>query len=211
MSWVAAAVVGGVVVSSAISSNKQAKAAGKASDSQVASSREAEAGVQARFQQVQELLKPYVSAGNNALTAQGDLTGINGSEAQQKAINQVAASPQFATLAQQGETGILQNAAATGGVRGGNTQSLLAQYRPQLLSQLISDQYARLGGITQVGLGAATGTGNASMQAGNTQAQLITDRGAAMAGGALAQGKAAAAPFNTITQLGAMYLGGAGF
>lgn len=207
----AALAVGAMVFGSMMAGRQNAKAAGKASDAQVAASREAEAGVQARFEQLQELLKPYVSAGNNALTAQGDLAGINGSEAQQQAINQVAASPEFATLAKQGETGILQNAAATGGVRGGNTQSLLAQYRPQLLSQLINDQYARLGGITQVGLGAATGTGNASMQAGNTQAQLITDRGAAMAGGALAQGKAAAAPYNAIAQIGAMYLGSKGF
>lgn len=207
----AVAAVATVVVGSALASRAQSKAAGKAAHAQIDASREAEAGIQSRFEQMQELLKPYVQTGTGALSAQGDLAGVNGEQAQQNAVNKISQGSEFATLAGQGETGILQNAAATGGVRGGNTQALLAQFRPQLLSQLINDQYSRLGGLTQVGLGAATGTGNAAMQVGGMAAQLAQDRGAAWAGYELAKGKNAASPHNTAAQLGAMYLGNKGF
>ena len=54
-------------------------------------------------------------------------------------------------MVQQGQDAILQNASAIGGLRGGNTQAALAQFRPALLSQLIAEQYNRLGGLSSLG------------------------------------------------------------
>jgi hypothetical protein len=54
-------------------------------------------------------------------------------------------------LVSQGEEALLQNAAATGGLRGGNLQGALAQFRPQMLSNLITQQYNQLGGIGALG------------------------------------------------------------
>lgn len=99
----------------------------------------------------------FQGAGLGSLEAQQALLGLLGPEAQQAAINQLQASPQYQSMLAQGEQSILANAAATGGVRGGNTQAMLAQFRPQLLSSLINQQYERLGGLT--GLGAQVGQG----------------------------------------------------
>lgn len=99
----------------------------------------------------------FLETGTGASQMQADLMGLNGPEAQRAAIAMVESSPQFSSLLQQGENAILANAAATGGVRGGNIMAALAQFRPQLLSSLIEQQHGRLAGAA--GLGAQVGQG----------------------------------------------------
>jgi hypothetical protein len=118
------------------------------------------------------------------------LIGVSGAEAQQAAINAIEQGPEFAALTRQGEEAILQSAAATGGLRGGNVQGALAQFRPQVLSQLIEQQYNRLGGLASIGQNAAVGVGNAGMQTGTNISNLLAQQGAARAGGTLASGQA---------------------
>lgn len=127
-----------------------------------------------------------------ALQGQQDLLGLNGSAAQQASIDLLKSSPMFTSMLQQGENSILQNASATGGLRGGNAQAALAQFSPALLAQTINDQYAKLGGITSLGQNAAAGVGNAGMQTGNSVSGLLGQIGSAQAGGALGQGAASA-------------------
>lgn len=143
-----------------------------------------------QFDAIQKLLAPYVSSGTNASRAQGVLAGLAGAGAQRRAIDALAAGPEMQALTQQGETAILANASATGGLRGGNTQAALAQFRPQMLAQLIEQQFGRLGGISSMGANAAAGVGNAGMQTGQGVAGLLQQLGAAQAGGALASGRA---------------------
>lgn len=140
-----------------------------------------------QFDAIQKLLQPYVQAGTGALTQQQALLGMGTPEAQQQAIAALQGSPQFQALQQQGETAILQNAAATGGLRGGNVQAALAQFRPALLSGLIEQQYNRLGGLTAIGQNAAAGVGNAGMSTGSNIATLLGRQGQAQAGGILGQ------------------------
>lgn len=187
----AAAVVGGVVSSQASS---------KASKSQ---SKSTKAGIEAenyRFDQMQAMLKPYTEAGVKSLTAQGDLAGLNGPDAQRAALKAIEDSPEFASMTQQGEDAILQNASATGGLRGGNTQAALGQFRPQLLSGLIDRQYQRLGGITQIGQASAAGVGAAGVNTGTNVASLLQAQGQAAAGNALAQGAAINNTVNGLAQ-----------
>lgn len=133
-------------------------------------------------------LKAYNKAQpQGSLSAQRDLLGLNGPEAQASAYNQIEKSPIFTGLIKQGETGILQNASATGGLRGGNTQGALAQFRPALLNQLIQQQYSNLGGLTQVGQASAAQQAAGSVQTGANLANLSAQQGAAVAGGQLAQ------------------------
>ena len=127
------------------------------------------------------------------------LTYVTPEMAQQRAIAGIEGGAQFQSLLRQGEGAILSNASATGGLRGGNTQSAHAQFRPQLLSQLIEQQYARLGGISSLGQNAAAGVGNAGMQTGGNIAQLLAQQGAAQAGGALGQANAWANGLNGLT------------
>ena len=93
----------------------------------------------------------------------------------------------------------MQNASATGGLRGGNTQAALAQFRPQLLNQLINQRYQNLAGMTALGQNAAAGTGNAGMQTASNISNLYQQTGAAQAGAALAQGQASANMWNGVT------------
>ena len=110
-------------------------------------------------------------------------------------------------MQQQGENRILQNASATGGLRGGNTQAALAQFSPQLLSQLIDQQYSRLGGLTSVGQNAAAGTGNAGMFAGKNVSDLLQQGGAAQAGGYLNAGRAQQNLFGSLGGALGQYIG----
>ena len=147
------------------------------------------------------LTEPYVQAGGQALQGLQGLMGLRGAGEQQAAIGQIQQGAQFQELARQGEQGILQNAAATGGLRGGNVQAALSQFRPALLNQLIESQYSKLAGLTSlggtaaqnlVGMGQETAAGLASaeQQAGANIGNFITQRGAAQAGGILGSGKA---------------------
>lgn len=202
-----ATVVGGYMASEAASeaADSAAQAQGDASAAQIRESRR-------QFDAIQDLLKPYTQAGTGALTAQQNLLGLNGADEQQKAIGAISGGPQMAALLQQGENAILQNASATGGLRGGNTQAALAQFRPQLLSQLIQQQYSNLGGITSIGQNAAAGVGNAGQNSSNQIINALGQQGAAQAGAALASGQANAQMWggiaNTASMLGTMQLMG---
>lgn len=143
-----------------------------------------------QFDAMQALLQPYVQAGQGALGGMQNLAGLGTPEEQQAAIAALAGGPEMLAMTQQGENAMLQNASATGGLRGGNLQGALAQYRPQVLSQLINQQYNRLGGIAQMGQASAAGVGAAGMQTGSDIAQLLQAQGAAQAGGQLAAGQA---------------------
>ncbi len=192
------------------------KSAGAAKDAAKAQTQTAQQGVDQsnlRFEAVQKLLAPYVNAGTPAMAAQQDLLGLNGMPAQQGAINGIQNSPMFGAMAQQGEDAILQNASATGGLRGGNVQGALAQFRPALLNSLIDQQYQRLGGMTSIGQNAAAGVGNAGMNTGSQIVGLLGQQGAAQAGGLLAEGRAAGQMVNGVAGAFGLYrgLGGTAF
>jgi len=199
------ALIGSVAVGvggSVLSSNAQSKAAGKASDAQVQATQLAVDEQRAAREQLQKLLAPYVAAGGPALQQQLNFLGLGpqGAAGQQAFIQQQQNNPIFQGLLKQGETSILQNASATGGLRGGNTQEALAQFSPMLLNQFITDQYNRLGGITQLGQNSAAGVGTAGMQTASNIGSLFGDMGAAQAGGYLAQGNAKANMYGGIAQ-----------
>lgn len=207
MAWVAVGAAAVSIGGSYLSSRSQKKAGQQASDAQTQSS---ELGIEEQrrqFDAMQQILSPYVNAGKGAMFGQQDLLGLNGAGAQQGAIDGIASGPQFSSLMQQGENAILQNASATGGLRGGNTQDALMQFRPQLLNQLIDQQYSRLGGMTQIGQASAAGVGAAGMQTGNNVTQLLGQQGAAQAGAYLNNGQANQNMINGVTQAFGNFMG----
>ena len=187
---VAAAVIGAAVVGGVVASQTQGDAAQTAANAQINAADQSAAVQREQFAALQKLLKPYSDAGLSSLTAQQNMLGLNGNDAQASAISGIQNGSLFKSLQQQGENSILQNASATGGLRGGNVQGALAQFSPQLLNQLINQQYTNLGGITSLGQNAAAMQGNAGMQSANAISNLLQQSGAAQAGNALAQGKA---------------------
>lgn len=206
---VAAAVVGSAVVG-AYGASKSAKAARGAAQTQADS---AQAGIdaqQAQFDRVREMLQPFVDTGVGALGGQKDLLGLNGYGAQQGAINGLQSSPYFTAMQQQGENRILQNASATGGLRGGNVQGALAQFSPQLLAQTIQQQYANLGGLSTMGQNAAAGVGTVGKDTTNGISGLLQQQGSALAGGMI-DGNAAPGYVNAFGGALGLYKGLGGF
>jgi hypothetical protein len=207
MAWV---VVGGAAVvagASLISAKMQADAAEDAAKTQGAA---AEAGIaeqRRQFDAMQKLLSPYVQTGTDAMAQQRAMAGLDGPEAQAEAMRAISESPEMAALTQQGENAILQQGSATGGLRGGNIQGALAQFRPQMLSSLINQQYGRLGGLTQIGQASAAGVGAAGMQTGQLIAGLLGQQGAAAAGAQMAAGQAYGAVPGALVQGGLMGYG----
>jgi hypothetical protein len=188
----------------------QGQAAQDAAAAQQAAAQAGQTQAQQMYAQLMQSLQPYLSDGTSALTAQGNLLGLNGNPAQQTAINELQASPQFTSALKLGENRILANASATGGLRGGNTQAALAQFSPQLLSATINDQLTRLSGVTGQGLSATGMGGTAGQNTSSLVAQLLQTGGAAAAGGALAQGQTNAGYVNAL--MGAIgYFTGGGF
>lgn len=186
MSGIATAIVGSAIVTSYAGSKAADKAAG-------AQERSAEMGVEEQrrqFDEVRRLLQPYVEAGTPALQAQQAILGLEGAEAERAQIAAVERSPTFQALLRQGEESLLQRASATGGLRGGNVQAALAQFRPQLLAQELENRYTRLGGMTNLGQRSAAGVGDVGLQTGQNISNLYGQMGAAQAGSALAQGQA---------------------
>ena len=184
---VVAAAVGLGVAGSVIGGQQANRGASKAADAQVQA---AQLGVEEnrrQFDLVQTLLKPYVEGGTAAFKQQQNLLGLGGAASQQQAIGALQSSPFFQAQLNQGTNAILQNAYATGGLRGGNVQGALSQFAPQLLQQTYQNQLANLGGLAGAGLGAATGTGNAAQNAAAQNAQLFGNMGQAQAGAYLAR------------------------
>ena len=204
MPWaVAASAVVGLA-----SAEQQRKAASQASSAQ---QQAAQGGIdeqRRQFDELRRLLEPYTQAGLPALKQQQALLGLEGPEAQQAAISAIENQPGFQSMIQQGENAMLQNASATGGLRGGNLQGAMAQFRPQMLAQAIQDQYSRLGGMTSLGQQSAAGVGTAGMQTGRDIAGLLGNIGAARAGGILGQGKAQQQMIGSLAQgMGGAYSG----
>jgi hypothetical protein len=211
MTWGAVAIGGAALVGGIYASNQASKAANNAAGAQTAADQAAIAEQQRQFDQVRQLLAPYVTAGNGALTSQQSLLGLNGNGAQAQAISALQSSPLYTSALAAGNRNILANASATGGLRGGNTQAALGQYAPQLLSAVIQQQYGNLSGLTSIGQNAAAGVGNAGMQTGNSISGLLTAQGAAGAGNALAQGAAGVGYANALTNALGAYSALGGF
>ena len=193
-------VVGGTAVAG---SAMQSKAAGKAADAQ---GRAAQMGIDAQdraYAETRMLLAPYVDAGPEALQAMRTQIGLEGAGPQQEAIDRIAGGPLLQQLTQQGEQAILQQASATGGLRGGNIQGALAQFRPAMLQAALDQQYARLGGLASAGQQSAAGQATAGINTGENTANLLSQMGSSQAGGVIGR----AAPYASLLQAPAQYAG----
>jgi hypothetical protein len=204
---VTALVVGGTQV---VGGMMQADAAEDAANLQAGAAGQGIAEQRRQFDALQALLKPYTEAGVPALEQQQAFLGLRGPEAEQAAIDRISSGAGFQESVRQGEEALLQRASATGGLRGGNIQGALAQFRPALLNQALEQQYSRLGGMTQLGQRSAAGVGAAGMESGTNVANLLSQQGAALAGGELGQAKAYGQVLNMPAQFLGMQYGAGG-
>ena len=216
---------------SLLQKNTERQAAAQASDAQVGAAESGMAEQRRQFDALQELFKPYVEAGTKAiggmqpyaeagapaLAQQQAILGLSGAGEQAKAIAALEASPLYQSQVRQGEEALLQSASATGGLRGGNVQAALAQFRPQMLQNQIDLQYSRLGGLTELGqtttqnlarLGqaSAAGQGVAGMESARAISGLYGDIGASQAGRAIAEQKAQGQFQSGLLNLGGQFI-----
>jgi hypothetical protein len=126
-----------------------------------------------------------MDAGKAALPGIEDLMGLNGNDKASAAIAALQASPAYQSLYNNGLETVLQNASATGGLRGGNTQNSLAQFGRDTLSQVISDQLGRLGGLAGIGQGATGSVAGLGESSANNIAALLQASGNAQASSSL--------------------------
>jgi hypothetical protein len=237
---ISAAILGGTqILGSVLGSNAsrsaastQARAAEAGQETQRQMFGQAQETQRQMFERTQEILRPYVEAGQAQLPTLGGYTqagpqafdrqlalaGLLGPQAQQSAIEQVRTQPRFGALTRSGEEAILSNASATGGLRGGNVQQSLANFRSDLLASEIEREYARFGGLAafgqgvsqnlaQMGQAAGAGTGVAAMSAGQGISALQGAAGAARAGGTLGSAAAYGQILNMPAQIVGMEYG----
>ncbi len=188
----------GDVVGGITGAKQAGEAAERGAQTQAAASEAGIAEQRRQFDALVKLMEPYVTAGYGAIGGQEAIIGLRGAEAQQRAIGELEQSPLLQALTRQGETALLQQASATGGLRGGNVQAALAQFRPQMLQQMIEQQYSRLGGLSQLGQASAAGQAAQGMQSASNIANLLANQGAAIAGGQIAKGGIARQTFGDV-------------
>ncbi len=179
---------GSTLIGSSMQASATKSAAGAAAGAQ---ERAAALGIEEQrrqFDAIRKLLEPYVAAGQPALQAQQAMLGLRGPAEERAQIAAVQRSPIFQERIRQGEEALLSRASATGGLRGGNIQAALAQFRPALLAEELETRYGRLGGMTALGQKSAVGVGAAGQELGANVSNLLATQGAARAGAALAGG-----------------------
>ena len=133
-----------------------------------------------------------LSAFTTETPASGGIAG------QQAAIDALKGSPLYTSLIRNGEDALLANASATGGLRGGNTQGALANFRADTLSQVIQNQLANLGGIANMGQGSAGTLGQFGANMANQVGTQLNNQGSARAGAKLAIGGINAQNWNNV-------------
>lgn len=130
-----------------------------------------------------DVFDPFAQGGTAAFNQQAALAGAQGAPAQQQAFDQFRSSPGQQFLQQRGEQALLRNAAAIGGIGGGNVRSALQQQGIGFAQQDFANQFNRLGGLSQIGLGAAGQQSAINQRVGELGGQAFLGTGQALAQG----------------------------
>lgn len=149
-----------------------------ASKAQLKGNREATAEIRRQYEQTRSDLSPYREAGESSLAATLALLGLSGADVQDKAIDSIRSGPFFDVSRRSAMENIARGQAATGGLRGGDIQSLFTSLEPELLMQYVNNQIGNLGQINTIGQNAAAQTGTFGANASSQIASNYQDRGA---------------------------------
>jgi len=152
------------------------------------------------LQGVQGALGRFIPTGRQALQLQGQQAGAFGPEQQAQAFANFQASPGQQLLQQQGELALTRNAAALGGLGGGNVRQELVRFGQGLAQQDFGNQFNRLGSLVNPSLSAASQLADTRAGAAGQRAGFRTRAGEQIAG---AIGGTTSALSNLIQQQGA--------
>ncbi len=185
-----------------IGAGKAKKASRRAESAQLEFLNKALSQQQQQFDLTRSDYAPALSMLAPSIGALGDYAGLNGVNAQQSRIAELEASPLFEQLKRVGREGVLQNAAATGGLRGGNTQSALYDNDANALNQTLLQQLQQLGGLAGMGLGATDSASSFGANTANQISNLYGQQGQVRAGGLLTRGGINSQMWNNIGAYG---------
>lgn len=121
----------------------------------------------------QEQFQPFIQGGQQAFDLQSALLGAQGPEAQAQAFQNFQQSPGQQFLQEEQERAIIRNAAATGGLGGGNVRQELQRRALGRAELAFGNRISQLGSLSGQGL-QATGQ---SAQLASFDAQLQNDLG----------------------------------
>ncbi len=161
-----------------------AETASSAADAQAAAAKIGIAEQKRQFDESNTRLKPWLTAGANALGLQTDLAGVNGSLKQKAAFDKYLASPNQISYINAGQDALNRNSVALGGIGNPNIVNALKTQGAGWAAQDYENQYNKLAGLSNTGqatggqigaLGqnAANAIGNLSMNAANAKASGI--------------------------------------
>ena len=136
------------------------------------------------FRQRRELA-PFATAGREALQQQQALLGLGGQEAQDAAFNVFAESPGQRFIREQAQKSLTRNAAALGGIGGGNVRSALVEQGAGFAAQDFGNQFNRLGDIRTSGQNAATNIGQGALTVGGNVGATKFNAGQLIGAGAI--------------------------
>lgn len=123
----------------------------------------------------------YEGQGRNAFNVQAALSGAMGPEAQQQAYDNFISSPGQQWLQEQGERALTRNAAALGGLGGGNVRQELVRQGQGMAQQDFGNYYNRLQQLGAQGQRAAENVSNIHMNRGQNLANIATSTGQGLA------------------------------
>jgi hypothetical protein len=161
--------------------SKGSKNAKKAAAAQVDALNKAIAEQRRQYDLTRTDYKPYMDAGYQGIAGYSALAGGGTAEEQAAAIARLEGMPGFQESIKYGENAIMQNASATGGLRGGNTNTALFQFRPMMLQNAIQQQLGNYGNMINTGLGGQGVVTNMGGQTSSAISQFMQGQGDAVA------------------------------
>lgn len=196
MSFVGAAIVGGVVAAPLIGGKIQADAAHSAADTQAQSAREANALQEKMYNQTRADQEPWRAAGTKALSSLGDP-----SFQKDFSMSDYQADPGYAFRMQQGQQALDRSAAAKGGLMSGGALKGISRFGQDMASQEYGNAYnrfnqnqnqrfGRLSQIAGMGQGAANQVSGANQGYAAAAGGNIIGAGNAQAAGTIGAGNA---------------------
>jgi hypothetical protein len=178
-------VVGGPIANAIGGASASKKAISGARDATLAGIANGKNDLSAQLAATQGRLDPFEALGTAAAGQQGDILGLHGAGAQGSIIDQLKASPMFQAMFRTGHDTLLNDASATGGLRGGNILEHLANFGSDTLAQVIQRQLENLTPLAQQGQQATEFGGQLGANNATQMAALDTGAGSANAGAIL--------------------------
>lgn len=134
-------------------------------------------------QNAENILAPTAQQGQDAATAQANLSGANGLQAQQQAYTQMQNNPAQKYQMEQMQRATEQSAAAHGGAVNGNTLRALQENASGIASQNYQNQFNNLGTVADRGTQLQSQIASLRNNLGLNQGQLFTQTGSQLANG----------------------------